>query len=130
MDNLRMTTQRKIILEALKKSQSHPSADRVYEFVRGEIPNISLGTVYRNLEIMYRQGMIVRIETPDGQKRFDYDTSNHPHFRCEECGKIEDIPLPLTAPPLDPRSEWVSKRKILSSTVNYQGLCSDCISKA
>jgi len=123
-----MTSQRKVILEALRMSQSHPPADKVYEYVRKKLPNVSLGTVYRNLETMYRNGMIVKIETPDGQKRFDYDTSNHPHFRCENCGKIEDIPLELQAPVLDPGNEWVKNRKIRSSTLHYQGLCEECAS--
>jgi Fur family ferric uptake transcriptional regulator len=126
MDELRMTSQRKIILEALSQSRSHPPADDIYDYVRSKLPDISLGTVYRNLETMHRYGMIVKIETPDGQKRFDYDTSSHPHFRCENCGKIEDIPLDLSAPEPDPANEWVKERTIKSSTLHYQGLCSDC----
>jgi Fur family ferric uptake transcriptional regulator len=126
MEELRMTSQRKIILQALSQNQNHPSADVIYESVRANLPNISLGTVYRNLEIMYRQGMILKIETPDGQKRFDHNTESHPHFRCEKCGKIEDIPLDLSAPEPDPTHEWVRKRKIKSSTLHYQGLCSLC----
>lgn len=124
-----MTSQRKIILDALSKSKAHPPADDIYDAVRSRLPNISLGTVYRNLETMYKHGMIVKIETPDGQKRFDYDTSSHPHFRCENCGKIEDIPLDLAAPEPDPQSEWVRKRKIQSSTLHYQGLCEECYSE-
>ncbi len=124
-----MTSQRKIILEALSTSRSHPSADVVYDYVRTRLPNVSLGTVYRNLETMYRHGMIVKIETPDGQKRFDYDVSSHPHFRCEKCGKIEDIPMNLKAPEPDPGSEWVQKRVIRSYSLNYQGLCSECAGK-
>ena len=121
-----MTSQRKLILEALKQNQSHPSADSVYDYVRSRMPSVSLGTVYRNLETMYRQGMIIKIETPDGQKRFDCNTSEHPHFRCVECGKIEDIPLDLPAPEPDPHHDWVRQRRIHCASVNYQGLCSDC----
>ena len=124
-----MTSQRRVILEALKMSKSHPPADKVYEYVRKKLPNVSLGTVYRNLETMYRNGMIVKIDTPDGQKRFDFDTSVHPHFRCEQCGKIEDIPMELHAPELDPGNAWVKNRQVKSSTLHYQGLCEECASE-
>jgi Fur family transcriptional regulator, peroxide stress response regulator len=124
-----MTSQRKVILEALKISKAHPSADKVYEYVRKKLPNVSLGTIYRNLETMHRNGMIVKIDTPDGQKRFDYDTTVHPHFRCEKCGKIEDIPMELHAPELDPGNAWVKNRQVKSSTLHYQGLCEECASE-
>jgi len=129
MEELRMTSQRKIILEALSTSRTHPPADEIYDYVRTKLPNVSLGTVYRNLETMSQYGMIVKIETPGGQKRFDYNTSSHPHFRCEKCGKIEDIPLSLKAPEPDPDNEWVMQRVIKNYSLNYQGLCSDCAGK-
>ena len=122
-----MTSQRKLILEELKHCKEHPSADCIYVKVREHLPNISLGTVYRNLEIMASQGMIMKIETPDGQKRFDYNTKSHPHFRCEKCGKIEDMPMDLQAPVPDFLDPWVKVRKIRSSALYYQGLCRDCV---
>jgi Fur family ferric uptake transcriptional regulator len=129
MKATRMTAQKKIILDTLSRSKEHPSADMVYEQVRRELPRISLGTVYRNLESLAQQGVIVRIETTGGQKRFDYNVSPHPHFRCETCGKIEDIPLDLEAPDLDGEHPWVKERKITVKTLNYQGLCSECVKK-
>ena len=126
MEKFRITSQRKLILDELMHCKEHPSADMIYVKVREHLPNISLGTVYRNLEIMAKQGMIIKIETPDGQKRFDYNTKPHPHFRCEKCGKIEDIPLDLHAPEPDSQDPWVKARKIRSSTLYYQGLCRDC----
>ena len=127
MEEFRLTSQRKLILDEMMKTKSHPSADFIYEKVRKQLPNISLGTVYRNLELMARNGMIMKIETPDGQKRFDYNTEPHPHFRCEKCGKIEDIPLELKAPDLDQDHSWVKDRKITGSTLYYQGLCKNCV---
>ncbi|MDC7238777.1 MAG: transcriptional repressor [Spirochaetales bacterium] len=121
-----MTNQRKVIIDALKSSKAHPSADMVYDYVRARIPNVSLGTVYRNLESMYQSSMIVKIETPGGQKRFDFNTEPHPHFHCEKCGKIEDVPFELHAPVPDEASEWMKRRVITSSTLNYRGLCEEC----
>ncbi|OQY31294.1 MAG: hypothetical protein B6241_14420 [Spirochaetaceae bacterium 4572_59] len=126
MNEFRLTSQRKLILEELMHCTEHPPADMIYEGVRKHLANISLGTVYRNLDIMARHGMIMKIETPDGQKRFDYNTDPHPHFRCEKCGKIEDIPMDLDAPELDPSHPWVKSRKIKASTLYYHGLCEDC----
>lgn len=126
MEEFRLTSQRKLILEELAHCKEHPPADYIYSRVRKKLPNISLGTVYRNLELMAKSGMIMKIETPDGQKRFDYNTESHPHFRCEGCGKIEDIPLTLQAPLPDAESSWVRSRVIRSAALYYQGLCADC----
>ena len=101
----------------------------VYEQVRRQLPRISLGTVYRNLESLAQQGVIVKIETTGGQKRFDYNVDPHPHFRCEACGKIEDIPFGLETPILDREHPWVKERNITGSSMNFQGLCSDCAKK-
>ena len=94
--------------------------------IRKKLPNVSLATVYRNLETMHHLGMISKIETPDGQKRFDSNTLPHPHFHCGNCEKIEDVPLSLQAPMPDPSHEWVRARQITSSTLHYQGLCREC----
>ncbi len=86
----RNTYQRRIILDILKSTDIHPTADWIYEMARKEIPNISLGTVYRNLKILKEEGLI--IELNDGkQSRFDGRVDNHYHFKCEKCGHIYDI---------------------------------------
>lgn len=93
----RITRQRQIILEELRKVTSHPTADEVYEMVRKRLPNISLGTVYRNLETMFQAGIIQKLELGGTQKRFDGNTANHYHIRCTNCGRLDDIgsnPIP------------------------------------
>ncbi len=87
----RITTQRKIILEELKKLKTHPTAVELYEIVRKRLPKISLGTVYRNLEIMSEEGLVKKLEIPGREKRWDGDTSTHYHFRCTICGRVYDI---------------------------------------
>ncbi len=88
--HLRMTRQRKLILEALWELSSHPTADEVYEMVRRRMPRVSLGTVYRNLEALSDAGVILRL--PGTPMRFDGDTRPHYHIRCLRCGKIDDLP--------------------------------------
>jgi len=87
----RRTSQREAILEALRRRRWHPTADEVYAEVRESLPRISLGTVYRNLELLCSQGLARRIESPGGPRRFDADVSSHMHARCAECGRVEDV---------------------------------------
>ena len=86
----RNTQQRKVILEILRSTDIHPTADWIYERARSVIPNISLGTVYRNLKILKDEGLI--LELNDGkQSRFDGRVDQHFHFKCISCNSIYDI---------------------------------------
>ncbi|MBN2298174.1 MAG: transcriptional repressor [Deltaproteobacteria bacterium] len=91
--NTRLTKQRKLILEELERVKDHPTAYEVYERVRGRLPQISLGTVYRNLDILSANGIIKRLDIGQGQRRFDITTDDHKHIRCIFCNRIDDIPL-------------------------------------
>lgn len=88
---MRLTKQRKLILERLRNSKSHPTATEIFDKVRAELPNISLGTVYRNLDILSKQGFVKKIETCGDQKRFDAVTRDHLHVICSRCGKVRDV---------------------------------------
>ncbi|MFO7728027.1 MAG: transcriptional repressor [Desulfonatronovibrio sp.] len=88
---MRLTRQRKIILEKLRQTQSHPTAVEVYDEVRKCLPNISLGTVYRNLDVLSKTGTIRKIETCGDQKRFDGTPEDHLHIICSRCGKVRDV---------------------------------------
>ena len=85
------TAQREAILRELRSVTSHPTADELYAMLRPEMPQISLGTVYRNLEQMSQAGIIRKLETAGKQKRFDGDLSPHHHMRCRCCGAVVDI---------------------------------------
>lgn len=91
----RMTKQKRVILDVLKGTDTHPTADWVYDNVKKKVPNISLGTVYRNLNILKNQGEILELNYGKGFSRFDGNTSPHYHFTCEHCGRILDIKSPL-----------------------------------
>jgi len=91
---MRMTGQRRAILEALDGDTSHPTADMVYHKVKEILPHISLGTVYRNLKLLSESGHILEIEIADGPNRYDFRTEYHYHFQCEHCGKMFDLDLP------------------------------------
>ncbi len=85
--------QREAILNALRSTDTHPTASEVYATVRKTLPNISLGTVYRNLDALAKEGDILTISVGDGNSHFDGDNSNHIHLHCKECGKIFDLPM-------------------------------------
>jgi len=123
---MRLTTQRQIILEELLKVSSHPTANEVYDMVRKRLPRIGLGTVYRNLELMAESGMILKLEVGGTQKRFDATTKPHYHVRCTECGRVDDVDMPVQQE-INESAAQASHYQILSHHIEFTGLCSDCL---
>lgn len=121
----RLTKQRKVILEELCKSDSHPTADELYQTVRQRMPNISLGTVYRNLDFLTEQGQIAKIEYSGSQMRFDALLEFHQHVRCVKCGAISDV-FNTVRPP-DISSIEVPGFTLLSSRIEFDGICDKCV---
>jgi len=122
---LKMTKQRRVIVEELKKLKTHPTATLIYELVRKRLPRISLGTVYRNLDLLAEAGIIQKLETAGTQKRFDGTVENHYHVRCVQCGQVDDIPLPLLGE-IEDLLGGLSNYKILSHRLEFQGVCPSC----
>lgn len=121
----RMTRQRAVILEELRKVKSHPTADELYSIVRERLPRISLGTVYRNLDFLADSGEIRRLEAAGSTKRFDGDISWHQHVRCSTCGRIGDVMRPLAVPSVEGmKVEGFSS--ISGSRIEFDGICEDC----
>jgi len=88
---MRLTKQRRIILDILEKTKKHPTTEQIYNAVKKRMPHISLGTVYRNLENLSEKGVIRRLDLGDTQRHYDADTSEHFHLRCLDCGEIIDL---------------------------------------
>ncbi|HPC46943.1 MAG TPA: transcriptional repressor [Deltaproteobacteria bacterium] len=91
-----MSRQRGVILEEIRKVRTHPTASDVYDLVKERLPRISLGTVYRNLEQLAAEGLILKLDLGTGQRRFDACTDDHVHIRCASCGRVDDVPLQRT----------------------------------
>lgn len=127
--NLRMTRQRKTILETLKQFQSHPSADEVYQRVRNKLPKISLGTVYRNLEVLSDRGFIKKLETGGAQRRYDANCSDHYHIRCVSCGRVDDIMMAERSLGFDTELNASTDYEILEYRIEFVGICPDCRGK-
>ena len=125
----RMTRQREAILEEVKSTCDHPSADEVYERVKKRIPRISLGSVYRNLDVLVSMGFIQRLES-GAQMRFDWNTKEHCHLSCVRCGRIEDAPMVPSndfMDVLDKAAGKLTKEGIFGYHLDFFGLCSSCL---
>lgn len=121
----RNTRQREVILEALRQTTSHPTAAQLYEIVRRRLPKVSLGTIYRNLELLEELGKIRKLQLAPAEARFDGDPHPHDHIRCVRCGRIDDvpaIPLDLSGSGCD---DWVGY-EVHGRHLEFFGVCSRC----
>lgn len=128
----RLTRQREVILEEVRKACNHPTADEIYENVRRKLPHISMGTVYRNLDVLAEFGLIKKIEPDFPQMRFDGNTKKHYHITCLHCGAIEDAPIEPSDNSLKNLENALgnlTKHGIFGHKLEFIGLCSKCREK-
>lgn len=128
MGTLKYSRQRASIKEYLMSTADHPTADTVYLHVRKEFPRISLGTVYRNLNLLADMGEAVKITTPHGGDRFDGCTDPHYHVVCTSCGKVFDLKLDSTyMEEINQLADKYFHGNIDSHTTLFYGTCQECI---
>jgi len=117
--------QRERILDTLKSTKSHPTASWVYDQLKKDFPNLSLGTVYRNLGILRDQGLVRVLQSGSTFDRFDAEMKEHSHFVCENCGKVEDVEVPL-------EKDWGKNlsaslgRNVKGYRLDFYGSCDEC----
>ena len=131
MAALKYSRQRESIKHFLAETKEHPTADTVYLHVKKQFPNISLGTVYRNLNLLTDLGEAVKISTPDGGDRFDGRLEPHNHFLCTKCGRLLDLDLDMNS--IEEVNRLAAENFdgiITSSSTLFYGECSDCIKKS
>ncbi len=122
---MRYSKQREEILKVVQESCDHPDANTIYIRIKDVIPNVSLGTVYRNLDTLSKNGIIKRIPMKDGNDRFDKTITNHNHMYCEKCGKVIDIDLSLNSKEIL-NIERETGFKITNCNFKINGLCEKC----
>jgi len=124
-EQLRMTENRAAILAALGRTRVHPTAEEVHRMVRRSLPRISLGTVYRNLDVLERHGLVRTVDVAGSQRRYDAILEDHHHIVCEKCGRIEDIEVRdtqrLEALLVDGKGYQVH-----GCTLCFTGVCREC----
>lgn len=126
---LNNTAQRRVILDELRKLKTHPTADELYVIVRSKLPQISLGTVYRNLEQLSTAGTIQKLELTGTQKRFDGEVNRHYHIRCTQCDCVEDIPDAEMVEIDLKLSEMIKSMEFEGYRLELNGKCSKCSCK-
>ena len=126
MATLKYSRQRESIKNYLASTTEHPTADTVYMHVKEEFPNISLGTVYRNLNLLTDLGEAVKITTPDGGDRFDGDVRPHNHFFCTCCKRVLDINMESFLIPyynINQRPTHSGQIQLRKGDLNYEKIC-------
>lgn len=122
---MKHSKQRDLILNIVQEGMEHLNAYQIYDKVKKHIENISLGTVYRNLNQLSELGMIRKITVPNGNDCFDKTLMNHSHFYCTKCLKLEDIDLDIPITAIEKDKECT----IISHDIVLNGICKDCKEK-
>ena len=123
MNGKRYSRQRELIYEALRQTEQHPTAEMIYQWLKPANPSLSLGTVYRNLNLLADEGAIRRMAFPG--ERYDAKTMPHPHFCCDQCGAVYDLHLPYDAE-LDRQALLASGHDVTGHEVVFHGICTKC----
>lgn len=124
----RMTRQRKAVLEVLQSTRSHPDAAWIYQEVKKKVPSISLGTVYRTLDALVKEGKIQALHT-GGATRYDAFTDPHPHLVCTSCGAVVDLELEVE-PVLEAAQRQNPEVRITGAKLTFEGLCPRCAAES
>lgn len=125
----RNTIQKQLILNAVRNLRNHPTADDVYNYIVQNHPNISKGTVYRNLNSLAEDGILIKISVPDAADRFDDTLKKHYHIKCMECKEFMDVNLDYMQE-LDDKVSEMTKYKIFSHDIVFKGICQSCADKS
>lgn len=121
----RQTRQRDLVLEIVRATMEHPTAEWVHRLARRRLPRISLATVYRNLKRLADDGMIREIHTGGHPARYDGNTGRHYHIRCLGCGRVNDLPISVDTHIEEEAGRAMSYR-VLGHAVEVHGLCPLC----
>lgn len=118
--------QRDIIFNILKSSTSHPTAEEIYILAKEQEPNISRGTVYRNLAFLLEKGMIIKISMENSPERYDYICKEHSHIICTNCGQVRDFYYDFKLESLCREIKSQLKLDFLVSDIIIKGICENC----
>ena len=121
----RSTPQRQFILDYLRGVLTHPTAEEIFQAVRKNLPNISFGTVYRNLDLLEKMGEISVIYYSRDHVRYDSKTDKHYHFICLNCDKVEDLVF-QEIPDINRQVEKLHPVRVSHNLLNFYGYCRDC----
>lgn len=118
---------RDAILACIRSTRRHPSAEWIYDRLKPEIPDLSRGTVYRNLRLFLEEGVVASVGVVGGLERFDGDVSPHAHFICQCCGEVIDLPGLASLEAMAGQAEALTDGRIEGCAVTFSGLCRSCV---
>lgn len=120
---------RNAIYDCLCQSKAHPSAETIYTQLKTDIPDLSLGTVYRNLNLFKQQGLAISVATVNGVERFDGNTEPHVHFICTDCSAVIDLEDMVVPQTLTSAAANSCGGHIAECQLSFTGRCRSCINK-
>ena len=118
---------RNAILSYLQHTNAHPSAETIYTDLKAQIPDLSIGTVYRNLTLFKQQGLVTSVATVKGVERFDANTNPHVHFICDTCDAVIDLHQLSTPQTLCAEAEGSIGCTVSGCQLSFTGTCRDCL---
>ena len=121
----RNTRQRAVVLAELRNLCCHPTAAELYELARARMPKLSLGTVYRNLELLAQNGVIQKLQISGAEARFDGNPEQHYHVRCIRCGRVDDV-CGLPEDFVKGQIQSLAGYDIVGFRLDFAGVCPDC----
>lgn len=126
---MKYSRKREAIFEAIRSTDQHPNAEWIYAQLKPVFPDLSLGTVYRNIALFRQQGKIFSVATVNGQERYDAALHQHPHFICNICGSVQDIACTVLQEKPIEELEALLDVKIDALKINLYGRCRPCMQK-
>lgn len=123
--NKRKTIQRSLVLETVQELRCHATADEIFDTIVKKHPNVSRGTVYRNLNLLSDIGEIRKMEMPSGADRFDHQCHEHYHARCVNCGRVFDVEMDFIAD-MEKNIKNIHGFKFIGHDLIFKGICHEC----
>ena len=118
---------RDAILNCLRQTKAHPSAETLFTQLKPQIPDLAMGTVYRNLTLFKQQGLISSVATVNGTERFDANTAPHVHFICTHCDAVIDLEEMQVPATLTTAAASCCGGQISECQLSFTGICQECL---
>ena len=122
---MRRSRQRDLVLETVRSTLDHPTAEWIFKMARKRLPRVGLGTIYRNLKALVDEGLIHEVRRADEAVRYDPNTGEHYHIRCISCGRISDLPVSVDRA-IEERARYATNYAIVGHEVEVHGVCPGC----
>jgi len=114
-----------VVLETVRSTFEHPTAEWIFKTARKRLPRVGLGTIYRNLKTLVDEGLIREVRSADEAVRYDGNTGEHYHIRCISCGRVSDLPVSVDRA-IEQRAQYATNYAIVGHEVEVQGVCPGC----